>query len=61
MFGRDGVIKGTNTFIFYPGHPSAGNKVNCISAVRLYWLGCEFDICRIHGDVAIGNGEHSMS
>ena len=29
-------------FILYPGHPSPSAKVNCIMAVRSYWLRCNF-------------------
>ena len=46
-------------FIFIPGHPSAGVKVNFVSAVTLYYLGCKFLIIMVLVDMTLGIGENS--
>ena len=46
-------------FIFIPGHLSAGVKVNCVSAVTLYYLGCKFLIIIVLVDMTLGIGENS--
>ena len=46
-------------FIFIPGHPSAGVKVNCVSAVTLYYLGCKFLIIMVLVEMTLGIGENS--
>ena len=46
-------------FIFSPGIQVAGVKVNCVSAVTLYYLGCQYIIFMVHIDMTLGICEYS--